>query len=74
MPTVFAAAEIDLDEMIDLDTFPVHDVDGSAQSDLIASAREEMKAATYSVGLPIYGRAAELHHKRANVVADGLVD
>jgi len=43
VPTAFAAAEIDLEEMIDLDTFPIHDVGDSARSDLVASASDDMR-------------------------------
>ncbi len=44
MPTAFAAAEIDLEEMIDLDAFPIHDFGSTARSDLVASARDGMRS------------------------------
>ena len=43
MPTAFAAAEIDLDEFVDLDAFPLHDVASPTRADLVDAARVEMR-------------------------------
>lgn len=44
MPTAFAAAEIELDALIDLDAFPIHDVASPTRADLVTTARDEMRA------------------------------
>ena len=44
MPSAFSAAEINLDELIDLDTFPIHDLTSRARADLVGSAQSEMRS------------------------------
>ncbi len=44
MPSAFAAVETDLDEFIDLETFPIHELANSTRSDLVAEARGQMQA------------------------------
>ncbi len=43
MPTAFAAAEIDLDEFVDLDTYPIHELSNPARRDLVAQTRAQME-------------------------------
>ncbi len=43
MPTAFAAVEIDLDEMIDLDEFPIHLLANPARAELVAEAQRQMR-------------------------------
>ena len=43
MPTAFAATEIEIDQLIDLDTFPLHDMASPARAELVAAAREDMR-------------------------------
>ena len=42
MPTAFAAAEIDLDEFVDLDAYPIHDLSSPVRADLVATAGSAM--------------------------------
>lgn len=42
MPTAYAAAEIDLDALVDLDEYPIHDVSDGRRADLVAEARSAM--------------------------------
>ncbi len=42
MPTAFAAVEIDLDALIDLDAHPIHEVGSPTRSALVAEARAQM--------------------------------
>ena len=44
MPTAFAAAEIELGELIDLDRFPIHDLTSTARSDLVDETRQQMRS------------------------------
>ena len=43
MPTAFSAVEIDLDELIDLDTFPIHELASSDRAELVAEAQSQMR-------------------------------
>ena len=42
MPTAFAATEIELDALIDLDRYPIHDLSSSVRADIVAEARTQM--------------------------------
>jgi hypothetical protein len=42
MPTAYAAAEIDLDELVDLDEYPIHDVSDPRRAEVVAEARRAM--------------------------------
>jgi hypothetical protein len=42
MPTAFAATEIDLDELVDLDRYPIHDLTSSDRTELVAETRGQM--------------------------------
>lgn len=42
MPTAYAAAEIDLDELVDLDEYPIHDLTDVRRTELVAEARRAM--------------------------------
>lgn len=44
MATAFAGVEIDLDRLIDLDRYPVHDLSSPLRRDLIAETRDQMQA------------------------------
>ena len=44
MPSAFAAFEIDLDELIDLDAYPIHELSSTARAELVAEARSQMEA------------------------------
>lgn len=44
MPTAYAAAEIDLDELVDTDEFPIHDLSSRRRADIVAEARRAMDA------------------------------
>jgi hypothetical protein len=43
MPSAFAAAEIDLDELIDLDRYPIHELTSSARAAVVDAARAAMR-------------------------------
>ena len=43
MPSAFAATEIDLDELIDLDRYPIHELTSSARAAVVEHARSEMQ-------------------------------
>ncbi len=43
MPTAFAAVESDLNDLIDLDAFPIHELASPARAELVAEARDQMR-------------------------------
>ena len=45
MPTAFAAAEIDVDELIDIDEFPIHELTSASRAQLVGEAQTQMAAA-----------------------------
>ncbi len=44
MPTAFSAAEIALEEFIDLDAYPIHELTNATRHDLIGDTRRQMNA------------------------------
>jgi hypothetical protein len=44
MPSAFAAAEIDLDAMIDLDAYPIHEFGSARRAAIVGEARDQMDA------------------------------
>ena len=42
MPSAFSASEIDLDAVVDLDVYPIHDLTSSTRAALVAEARRQM--------------------------------
>lgn len=43
MPSAYAAAEIDLDALVDLDAFPIHDGSSPRRAEVVAEARHAMQ-------------------------------
>jgi hypothetical protein len=43
MPTAFAAVESDLNDLIDLDAFPIHELANPVRTELVAEARDQMR-------------------------------
>jgi len=43
MPTAFAAVEVDLGELVDLDTFPIHELANKDRAALVAEAQSQMR-------------------------------
>ncbi len=68
MPTAFAGAEIDLDELIDLDTFPIHHLSSPARAELVAEARKQMQAIGCFL-MPEFVRDAAVVAMRAEATA-----
>src|SRR3954471_20818167 len=44
MPSAFSASEIELDALVALDRYPIHDLTSSVRDALVADARDQMAA------------------------------
>jgi hypothetical protein len=68
MPTAFAAAEIDIEALVDLDTYPIHDLASPVRRALVAQTQEQMRLVGCS-HLPGFVRADAVARMQAEGTA-----
>lgn len=68
MATAFAAVEIDLDQFIDLDRYPIHDLTNATRRHLVNETRDQMLA-TGCFRIPQFVRSGAVEAMRAEATA-----